>query len=132
MTMLKNANNTTNFNFYTDPGHGWLAVKRDDLLNLGLTALAISPCSYQRGGTVYLEEDCDAGEFLTALKQAGKQYHITEKSSDRSSPIRNYSCFGLTEAELKTLKASTQASWQQVDLLPIENPITYANQGAGQ
>jgi len=129
MTMLKNDNNTINFNFYADPGHGWLAVKRDDLLNLGLTALTISRYSYQKGGTVYLEEDCDAGYFLTALKQAGTAFHITGKNSDRSSQIRNFSSFGLTEAELKAIKASTQAAWQQVDLLPMKTPNTNVNRG---
>jgi hypothetical protein len=96
-------------------------VKRDDLLNAGLTALAISRYSYQKGGTVYLEEDCDAGCFLTALKQAGTECHITEKNSNRSSPIRNFSRFGLTEAEKEMLLFRTQPQKRAKDMTTNKN-----------
>ena len=51
------------FRAYTDPGHGWIAVKRNvlDILNI---ADKITPFSYQKGHTVYLEEDCDASLFF--------------------------------------------------------------------
>lgn len=55
------------FKFYCDPGHGWLAVKRTLLDELGIAHL-ISPYSYAKGGTVYLEEDCDASVFFKAYK----------------------------------------------------------------
>jgi hypothetical protein len=132
MTRKTCANNALNFNFYADPGHAWLAVKRAELLNLGLTALSISACSYQQGGMVYLEEDCDAPYFLTALKQAGTDYHITEKSSDRTSKIRNFANFALTEAELRAIKAATQTTWLQVDSLLMAAPNTHAMAGVGQ
>jgi hypothetical protein len=132
MTKLKNCNHAINFNFHAGPGHGWLTVKRDDLLSLGLTALAISRYSHQRGGTVYLEEDCDAGYFLAALNQAGTEYRITEKSGSRSSQIRTFSCFVLTEAELKAIKASAQATWQQADSFLMETPNSNDKQGVGR
>lgn len=34
------------FHFYADPGHGWLAVRKDELLTLGI-AKQISSCSYK-------------------------------------------------------------------------------------
>ena len=57
------------FKFYSDSGHGWLAVKRQELENLGLVN-AISHYSYVKGKTVYLEEDRDATLFKNAYTQA--------------------------------------------------------------
>ena len=56
--------------FLTDPGHGWLSVKRSDLRELGI-AYDITPYSYQNGDRVYLEEDCDANKFLVAAESSG-------------------------------------------------------------
>lgn len=78
--------------FYTDPGHGWCAVKRSQLVALGIEA-QISPYSYQRGGTVYLEEDCDASVYFAALKRAGIDPQYIEKHTDRRHPIRSYESF---------------------------------------
>ena len=75
--------------FYADPGHGWLAVKRNLLHKYGV-ADKVSAFSYQRGATVYLEEDCDAGLILNALKAAGVEVSFIEKHTDKRSPIRSY------------------------------------------
>jgi hypothetical protein len=58
------------FTWYSDPGHGWLKVNREDIEELGIEE-KISACSYQTPGkrVVYLEEDCDAGIFLRAYKE---------------------------------------------------------------
>jgi hypothetical protein len=48
-----------------DAGHAWLAVKMNELVNLNI-AHTISSYSYMKGGTVYLEEDCDAPRFIDA------------------------------------------------------------------
>ena len=58
------------FKFYHDAGHGWLAVKKNLLENLGLDK-AISGFSYVKGKTVYLEEDSD----LTLFKNTYEQLH---------------------------------------------------------
>ena len=50
-----------------DAGHEWLAVKQQELNNLNI-AHKISAYSYMKGGTVYLEGDCDAPIFLDAYK----------------------------------------------------------------
>ncbi len=79
--------------FYTDPGHGWLAVKRAELEKLGILD-KISHFSYQRGGTVYLEEDCDANVFLMAhLKTSGTMPKMKTSHTDRHHPIRGYASF---------------------------------------
>jgi len=54
------------FNFYNDPGHGWLEVTTAQVAAVGLKVSDFSRSSYRRGNTLYLEEDCDAGRFLTA------------------------------------------------------------------
>lgn len=59
--------------FYTDPGHGWLEVPRELLHDLGI-ADRVSEYSYQRGDSVYLEEDCDYFLFYQAMKDAKQEY----------------------------------------------------------
>ena len=51
-----------------DAGHAWLAVKAGELVSLGI-AHKITEYSYVKGGTVYLEEDCDAAEFIRAYTE---------------------------------------------------------------
>jgi len=51
-----------------DAGHEWLAVKIKELQELNI-ADKISSYSYQKGGTAYLEGDCDAAVFFDAYKQ---------------------------------------------------------------
>jgi hypothetical protein len=78
--------------FYSDPSHGWLAVKRSAVESLGLLD-TISSFSYQKGQTVYLEEDRDATLFLQALKANGQEYELEQVSHDESSWIRNLERF---------------------------------------
>ncbi len=77
--------------FHHDPGHGWLAVKRSELAQLGILN-KISSCSYQRGKTVYLEEDCDATLFFQAKNATPRTLNIRE-SFQENTPIRNYQPF---------------------------------------
>lgn len=80
---------TVNIKFYSDPGHGWGAVKRGLIQDLGLS-MQISYFSYQKGGTVYLEEDCDLPTVVNALKSRGTEVKWIEKNTNRNSPIRSY------------------------------------------
>ena len=76
---------------YSDPGHAWGAVKRNVIDELGI-ADKITAYSYQKGATVYLEEDLDLGTLIDTLKRRAVFYKIEEKAhTDRYSPIRNYS-----------------------------------------
>lgn len=75
--------------FYTDPGHGWVAVKRKLLNDLGI-ADRITYFSYQKGDTVYLEEDCDLSTFATAMNNRGVILEYVKKHTNRNHPIRNY------------------------------------------
>ena len=81
------------YRFYSDPGHGWLAVKRAELVRLGIMD-KITPYSYQKGETVYLEEDCDAETFMEAKQARGESVTIKESNSPvRDSPVRGYQSF---------------------------------------
>lgn len=77
---------------YTDPGHGWGAVKRQLLADLGI-ADKVSTYSYQRGQTVYLEEDCDLSMLMGALRLHGITPEFVERHTDRRSPIRSYDTY---------------------------------------
>lgn len=81
------------FNFYSDPSHGWVKVPESLLKELGIQK-QISSHSYYRNKFVYLEEDCDFGKFCKAMKEK-KQITITEQyikpfHTNRSSKIRSY------------------------------------------
>jgi hypothetical protein len=79
--------------FYADAGHGWLAVKRDLLTALGI-ADKITPFSYQRGKTVYLEEDCDCATFTLAMETAKIRWSIDgDARYSNRSPIRSYASY---------------------------------------
>ena len=78
------------YKYYTDGGHGWLAVKFTDLITLGILQ-KISRYSYYRGKTAYLEEDRDMSIFFDKYKEKyGEIPHYQEKITDNSSPIRQY------------------------------------------
>jgi len=84
---------TIKIKVYSDPGHAWGAVKRKVLDKLGITN-NITEYSYQKGGTVYLEEDLDLGTFITTLRDKNIAFTVEEKNSaNRYSPIRNYERF---------------------------------------
>lgn len=86
------------YKFYADPGHGWLAVKRSELTSMGIIG-KISHYSYQRGDTVYLEEDCDASLFINRKNELGEGFRFIESSTNISSEIRSYERFQLTAEE---------------------------------
>jgi hypothetical protein len=80
------------FNFYTDPSHGWLKVKRSLVEKLGLID-SISVYSYQKGPWVYLEEDCDATKFDLAMKERGIKYSVKHNHTNNSSGVRRMESF---------------------------------------
>ena len=70
------------YTFFSDPGHGWLQVPKQEVINSGIY---VSRFSYQDDAFVYLEEDCDCGRFLNAIGFTG---NITEHVRD-AEWIRN-------------------------------------------
>lgn len=51
------------FDFFTDPGHGWLFVPWTVVEVLGINTKEFSTYSYVDQNGVYLEEDCDLPKF---------------------------------------------------------------------
>jgi hypothetical protein len=76
------------YRFYSDAGHGWLAVPKAAVEKLRVVP---SACSYERGNMVYLEEDCDASKFCDAFRATFGAYPLLDyvDHGDRS-PIRSY------------------------------------------
>lgn len=80
------------YDFFSDPGHGWLKVKRAELQRLGIEK-AISRFSYQRGAFIYLEEDADLSRFVLTKQAHGESFEIREHISHRLSRIRDYAYY---------------------------------------
>lgn len=74
--------------FHTDAGHGWLEVALDDILDLNIAHL-ISEYSHFKGERIFLEEDCDAYEFMERAKAKGWILNITEKHTNGDSFVRS-------------------------------------------
>ena len=74
---------------FSDPGHGWVRFPKARLVKLGI-ADRISPFSYQNGANAFLEEDCDLGLLITALRDRGYDVKFKGGSSNRQSKIRGY------------------------------------------
>ena len=83
-------------NYYQDARHGWIAVNLTTLRSLGL-ADKITQYSYEKGGTVYLEEDCDATLFKKTLEATGAKLVLFEVNHGDNSPIRNYGRYGVAK-----------------------------------
>jgi hypothetical protein len=80
---------------YSDSGHGWMAVKRKELIELGILN-QITQFSYQSlsGKTVYLEEDCDVTLFVNKYIEKNGQHPQLKRSSYKDvSPIRRLPSF---------------------------------------
>jgi hypothetical protein len=82
------------YTFFTDPGHGWLAVPKAELTTLGI-AHDISPYSYQHAGFVYLEEDCDLVKFYNAKgwRNWEDAKPFVQNEYQENTPIRHYQHF---------------------------------------
>ena len=71
------------FTYLQDPGHGWLIVSRGDLAGAGMSPADFSSCSYVRGDTLALEEDCDMPSFLKRLDERGIPYRLASSTPRR-------------------------------------------------
>jgi hypothetical protein len=78
------------FTYLQDPGHGWLIVSRGDLAGAGLSPADFSQCSYVRGDTIALEEDCDMPRFLKRLDERGIPYRLREQHTDGDARVRRW------------------------------------------
>lgn len=73
--------------FFSDPGHGWLAVPMEVLKYMGVERL-FTPYSYisRSGKTAYLEEDVDSPLFVAHLHARNIRFrHIVRYANEMSS-----------------------------------------------
>ena len=77
------------YDCHSDAGHGWLKVKRNDLLNAGV-ASEISSYSSPPLVTVYAEEELDAGTFLNALFEKPTRREINDGDSSTNRNFDSY------------------------------------------
>jgi hypothetical protein len=78
------------FTYLQDPGHGWLIVSRGDLAGAGMSPADFSSCSYVRGDTLALEEDCDMPSFLERLDERGIAYRLHEQHTSGDAHVRRW------------------------------------------
>lgn len=80
-----------NFTFHEDPGHGWLEVTNCDLLALHFRPRDFTQYSYRSGNRFFLEEDLDAGAFLSKAREVwGKEsIRIVTEQHDNDCFIRD-------------------------------------------
>lgn len=78
-----------NFKFHYDAAHAWLKVHKMDLLDVDMVPQNFSAYSYTDGEWLYLEEDCDAGKFLSTYEKRFGGFKITEIDDGYDSPIRS-------------------------------------------
>ena len=113
------ANKKKTFTFFNDPGHGWMKVPRELLVELGVES-KISTYSYQKGDFVYLEEDCDAGIVLDLLKEQGVTPDIKSKHTDRQSRIRSYDSYAVRKVTpSSTINEDAHELWSKLGDIPI-------------
>lgn len=91
-------NSVVKAKWHSDAGHAWLAVSIKNLANLKLLE-DISPWSYIKGKTAYLEEDLDAGRFINAIRTQCVSVEFSTAKYHERSPIRSYESFTKEKAQ---------------------------------
>jgi N-acetyl-anhydromuramyl-L-alanine amidase AmpD len=77
---------------FADPGHAWARFPKARLVKLGI-ADKITAYSYQNGENAFLEEDCDLGTLISALKEKGYTVKFDESHTNKQSKIRGYNSY---------------------------------------
>lgn len=82
-------------NFYSTPSHGYLQVHKNLVNEVAACEALQSPFSFYNAklGLFYFEEDCDAPEILTALKNVGYEINVVDEY-DESETIKSYKRLG--------------------------------------
>jgi hypothetical protein len=90
---------TLNIPVHSDPGHAWGVAKRELLTALGILD-QVSAHSYQRGASVYLEEDGDLPLVVRALQDRGCRVTCSDHGNGEASWVRSLPRFSPTLAPL--------------------------------
>jgi len=101
---MKTTNKETKiYNFFEDPGHGWVEVDIKEILNLNLEN-KISGCSYINKNKVYLEEDGDASIFFNTLKAKGVLFEFKVIYDKGLSIVRYYPPYNINSLNAEAKK----------------------------
>ena len=100
---------------FADPGHAWARFPKARLEKLGI-ADKISLFSYQRGANAFLEEDCDLGLLIGALKQRGYTIRFQEGHTNRQSKIRGYDTYRYAAPKRETRTVRNLMTGQPVEI----------------
>ena len=78
----------TKYRFISDPGHGWIEVPWNEVIELDIFEL-ISSCSYvdRKGAYCYLEEDCDLSVWAVAM---GFPHDEDAKHCEKPTPWQTF------------------------------------------
>jgi len=77
-----------NITLHCDPGHSWGEIKMGDLpLKIRKT---ISPYSFKKGNSLFLEEDDDLGKAVAFYKESGVTFSVKYVEYKDDAPIRRY------------------------------------------
>jgi len=77
-----------NITLHCDPGHSWGEIKMGDLpLKL---RKKISPYSFVKGDSLFLEEDCDLGLAVDFYKESGVTFSVKSVIYNKDCKIRRY------------------------------------------
>ena len=106
------------FDFYSDPSHGWLKVPAKLLQEMKIAHM-ISRYSYTRGPWVYLEEDCDLGHFIEAMKSAGRPFEMVSHNTNNNSAIRRYDRY---QAPRPDPHQAEEAAFFRLEIQPAAMP----------
>ncbi|MFH2109988.1 MAG: hypothetical protein ABIJ47_01885 [Candidatus Bathyarchaeota archaeon] len=112
------------YDFYADPGHGWLRVPVKRLEELGIAG-GISPYSYVKGDYAYLEEDSDARIFADTLEDLGVKLGLREHTANRESSIRKYQPYqspAYLKAKRIILEAKSHAELEGIEKAIYKDP----------
>jgi len=87
----QNINKSVTLNFYSTPSHGYLQVHKNLVSEIASCKALKSSFSFYNDKLClfYFEEDCDAPEILTALKNMGYEINIREQY-DELETIKTY------------------------------------------
>ena len=83
---------TVTIAIFEDPSHGWARFPKSRLQRLGI-AEKISFYSYQNGANAFLEEDCDLGVLVSALRERGYTVRFRTHHTNRQSKIRSFETY---------------------------------------
>lgn len=86
--------------YHSDPGHGWIEVPAALVDRLGILNDITEYSYYSHDRQVYyLEEDCDAGTLINALKAQGYEYVLKPMEHKTDAFLRKTSRVGGASAQ---------------------------------